>query len=525
MSIKACYKLFAKSVLGWVIRPFKEDILFFSLVLIFLSLPWCCYYWGLGCIVYCGYVVAFYYVVSYMLTLLLNSWCVAAKFLRPLVLFVTSLFCVANVYCIYTYNSLLSNDFVQIIAGTNWKEAQEFASTVNGFLWVIAVIVIIVVLYVSNVRVSIGKWSIFPLFVLLSACFAICRNSAVISDAMCVKNGWTFRFDEIVDLRQHLTYPKLISTSETSPSNIVVILGESFSKSHSSLYGYKKATNPLLQQRVIDGSLIVFQNVESPYTNTTKVFKYILNTNLKEHGDSLWYDKTSVIEVMNEVGYNTSWISNQAEKGMFDNLPSGHSKLCDFVCFIEENGCKENKDGALINIVPRTSSKQFVVYHLMGQHTLFRNRYPDSFSHFSAEDYLDSPANQRETLSQYDNATLYNDFVVNSIIGKYQKKNAVVFYFSDHALDIFESSPNYCGHARQTDKSIMNGKKIPFMIYVSPEFQKQNPEMVSQIRNSTEKQYCTDKFIFTCMDISGYRFADNDDVEKYSILSIKETQQ
>lgn len=523
MSIKTCYKLFAKSALGWIIRPFKEDVLFFLLILLFLSLPWCCYYLSLGCIVYSGYVVAFYYVVSYIMTLLLNSWRVAAKFLRPLVLFVTSLYCVANVYCCYTYNSLLSNDYVKIIAGTNWEEAQEFASTVNGFLWVITVIVIIAVLFVSTVRVSIGKWSIFPLVLLLSASFAIFRNSAVISDVMCFKYAWTFRFDEVVDLRHHLTYPKLERTSTESPSpDVVVILGESFSKSHSSLYGYKKATNPLLQQRVIDGSLIVFKNVESPYTHTTKVFKYILNTNLKENGDSLWYDKTSIIEVMNEVGYNTSWISNQAEKGVFDNLPSGHSKLCNFVCFTEENGCTDNYDGVLMDIVPRTGGKQFVVYHLMGQHPSFRKRYPDSFSLFSADDYSDSPSNQRETLSQYDNATLYNDFVVNSIIGKYQNKNAVVFYFSDHALDIFESSSNYCGHARQTEESIMNGKKIPFMVYVSPEFQKQNPEMVSQIRNSTEKQYCTDKFIFTCMDILGYRFADNDDVEKYSILSIKE---
>ena len=47
----------------------------------------------------------------------------------------------------------------------------------------------------------------------------------------------------------------------------VIIVGESISRLHMSLYGYNRNTNPLLKK--INGELLVYKNVISPHAYTT----------------------------------------------------------------------------------------------------------------------------------------------------------------------------------------------------------------------------------------------------------------
>ena len=125
---------------------------------------------------------------------------------------------------------------------------------------------------------------------------------------------------------------------------------------------------------------------------------------------------------------------------------------------------------------------------------------------------------QREILAAYDNATLYNDFVVKSIIDKYKEKDAVVFYLSDHGLDVFDTDPDFFGHAKATPASTEHCRHIPFMVYVSPTFQDKRPELVKRMREAAHKEFCADKLIYCIMDAAGYRFADNNDVDNYSLF-------
>ncbi len=107
-------------------------------------------------------------------------------------------------------------------------------------------------------------------------------------------------------------------------------------------------------------------------------------------------------------------------------------------------------DGSLVGKDAVHNGNKCVFYHLMGQHEAFQSRYPKAFERFKAKDYLTFPEHQREVLAAYDNATLYNDYVVSSIIDLYKDKDAVVFYFSDHALDVFDTDPDFFGHAKMT---------------------------------------------------------------------------
>ena len=522
---KKCGKI--KVVLGFIkeklLYPFKYDLIYFILLWIVIAFPNCFSQLRQGNIVYTIYLMMLYYIIAYIVTLVINLSKVISLIMRPILLFLLSIFSLINMYCITVYGCMLSNDFIQIIAGTNPNEAKEYFETFvtwqQMLLLVISVVIIIAVcLFLAKKgQRKYGKTWVLTGGILIISIAGLYHNSAMIEEELSDKNRWNFTFEEVVDLRNHPTNPQIIEADSIHPTHIIIILGESFSPNHSSLYGYKKQTNPLLSEKVEDGNLIVFRNTTSPCTHTTAAFKYLLNTNQIEYKDGKqWYEYTNIIEVMNATGYHTAWISNQSEKGMYDNLPSGHSRLCKETLFLENDDNAPQYDGGLIGKAHSGKVKNAIFYHLMGQHEAFDQRYPKEYEHFKANDYADKSEHQREILAAYDNATLYNDFVVSSIMDLYKDKDAIVFYFSDHALDVFDTEPDYFGHSKMTKASQEQGKKIPFMIYVSPIFQEHHADKVKTIQDAVDKPFCADKFIYAVMDVAGYQFADNDDVRKYS---------
>jgi heptose-I-phosphate ethanolaminephosphotransferase len=470
-----------------------------------------------------------YYIVVYILVFIINLNSKVAKVLKPIVLLFLSFYSLINLYCVDKYGCLLSNDYAQIIAGTNYDEAKEYFSTYiswKEFILFISIIVISIFLAYNLPRlqrIKFEKLWVAGGILLLISIGAIYHNSGIIKAEFKDQVRWNFRFDEVVDLRHHPSYPKIEETDCIHPEQIVIILGESFSSNHSSLYGYEKKTNPLLERKVDEGNLIVIKNVTSPCTHTIEAFKYILNTYTKDNKDGKsWYEHTNIIETMKTAGYHTIWISNQAEKGMFDNVPSCFAKLCDETYFVENerNNDSPRYDGGLINHkITKFSEKNCIIYHLMGQHGSFNSRYPKEYDIFKEKDYQSFPSHQREVLASYDNATLYNDFVVNTIMELYKDQDAVVFYFPDHALDVFDTDPNYFGHAKNAiKKSREQGRKIPFMVYVSPIFYNIHTKTVERMKKTNVKSFCTDRFIYTLMDVAGFQMANSEDVKIYTLF-------
>lgn len=117
------------------------------------------------------------------------------------------------------------------------------------------------------------------------------------------------------DLKDYAVHPQLLTLSEKKPKNIVMIIGESFSKTHSSLYGYHKNTNPCLKVLQNNGLLYIFNNIQTPALNTVPVFQSLMSTYKPEFKDSInWFECITIQGVLNEAGYYTSWISNQKSK-------------------------------------------------------------------------------------------------------------------------------------------------------------------------------------------------------------------
>ena len=99
------------------------------------------------------------------------------------------------------------------------------------------------------------------------------------------------------------------SCSFRSP-HIVLIIGESYNKHHSQLYGYDRETTPLQLERTKKGEMVVFDDVVSCWNLTSFVFKNIFS--LHAVGDSgEWCDYPLFPELFRKAGYNVTFITNQ----------------------------------------------------------------------------------------------------------------------------------------------------------------------------------------------------------------------
>ena len=150
---------------------------------------------------------------------------------------------------------------------------------------------------------------------------------------------------------------------------------------------------------------------------------------------------------------------------------------------------------------------------------VFSERYPNDYKKFSESDYMNFPENQRRILAEYDTSLAYNDSIVSSLFHIFDNQNSVIFYLSDHGLDIYESSNDYVGHGREGN--IISEKaayKIPFMIYTTKSFQNQYEDLITRIMENLEKPFRTDDLIYTLMDVVGAKFSDNNNVEEYSLI-------
>lgn len=507
-------KSFITEVGERLLAPFTKDLPFFVLMFVLLGSPNLYLHLNYKTYSYVLYLGMMYYVLAYLLSHLTSLIKPISKWLKLLFLLYALIYCILNYFCISTYRCMLSADFIEIIAGTNPDEATEFFRTFVSW-WDIVLFAIIIfavpilfcrVLYKRS-QLSLRK-SIIPAFLLVISVAGVIHNYGMITHEVKGGDSWTFRFDEIVDLRDHPTYPDLEETDSIHPQNIIVIIGESFSKNHSSLYGYNRETNPLLNKKKEDGNLIIFDNVTAPAPSTTRAFKFLLTsyTLEDESKEKKWYEYTNVIEAFKSVGFQTSWISCQNEKGMFDNLPSGYSKLCDTAIFGTRTEKPKYDDFLISAYSPDTiESPALIFYHLMGQHEGFYERYPDEYCHFGPKNKKGLGSAKEAVIDDYDNATLFNDYVASSIMDLYKDMNAIILYFPDHGLDVCDTDPSYFGHAQATPESQAHCKQIPFVIYVTDSFKDSYSSVVEKLSNRCKEDFCTDKLIYLLLNIAGYR--------------------
>ena len=287
--------------------------------------------------------------------------------------------------------------------------------------------------------------------------------------------------------------------------NIVLVIGESYNKHHSQLYGYKMPTTPRQIALREEGSLVPFSDVVAPWNLTSFVFKHMLS--LYAVGDSgEWCDQPLFPEVFRRAGYRVTFITNQFQSkakepvwdfsgGFFLNDPSLSSRQFN----VRNTKTYRYDEGVLkaYDTMKGDSTNNLYILHLMGSHVDYRARYPEKTrSRFKPEMYNRPDLNdhQRKLLAEYDNSLLYNDSVVAVITQKFMDKDAVVIYMPDHGEEIFDDEPIWGRlHSAETDYRLArNEMEIPFWIWGSPLYRENHPYGWLAIQNAKDRPLMTD---------------------------------
>jgi len=290
------------------------------------------------------------------------------------------------------------------------------------------------------------------------------------------------------------------------PSTLVLVIGESTNRQRMSLYGYPRATTPELDK--LRDQLAVFDNVITPRPYTIEALQQVL-TFADEENPDLYLKTPSIVSVMKQAGYKTYWITNQQTMTKRNTMLTTFSEQADEQVYLNNNRNQNARqyDGDVLapfsKALADPAERKFIVVHLLGTHMSYQYRYPPSFDKFT--DRQGVPAgvsdDQLPTYNSYDNAVLYNDFVVSSLIKDYAKTdpNGFLLYLSDHGEDVFDSA----GHStlgRNEGKPTAPMYTIPFMAYASPKWRESH---TWDFAGDLQRPYSSSQLIHTWADLAG----------------------
>ena len=323
------------------------------------------------------------------------------------------------------------------------------------------------------------------------------------------------------------------SCSFKSP-NIVLIIGESYGKLHSQQYGYFMPTTPRQVKRQKSGLLVPFSDVVAPWNLTSFVFKNVFSLHVVgEKGE--WCDYPLFPSLFRKAGYHVTFITNQflpkAKQAVYDfsgGFFLNHPELS-AAMFDSRNQQLYRFDRGLLddydkNQQQHNTDHNLIIFHLLGQHVKYNQRFPSDRHHFKAEDYekkrADLDGKQRNVLADYDNAVLYNDSIVDAIISRFEDKEAIIIYMPDHGEECYEGNRGFIcrNHSAAIDYDLAHYEfEIPFWIFCSYKYAAKHPDIYKEIIGAKNRRFMTDALPHMLLYLAGIHTKDYH--AEYNILS------
>ena len=175
------------------------------------------------------------------------------------------------------------SEICMLILGTNMQEANEFF---NNYLeqFDVRYIIKTTIIYIAATHVTflllklllrkyIKNIVSIVLFVFAILLFVAPFNASLYASSVPLQVKAVMNC--FIDLMKYQKTANLVSKRiEERPSNIVLIIGESHNRNHSSLYGDEKNTNPNLKEKLMQGNLFLFSYVISAATTTIPSVSY-----------------------------------------------------------------------------------------------------------------------------------------------------------------------------------------------------------------------------------------------------------
>ncbi|MDY6348996.1 MAG: sulfatase-like hydrolase/transferase [Selenomonas sp.] len=466
--------------------------------------------------------------------------------------------CGVDGFTLAHYHSVLDAGLLEIVFATNPAEAWEYVTSQSGGIAVAAGALVSVVGFVvaggrflrrrKDAAGSLGRRGAAVLCVLLLAFLASLVHAAMDEDDR-VENA--ARSNSILRLALNIrqAHEEIGSAEfvawtlanhevgETEGTDdipyVVFILGESTSRHHMQLYGYGLPTTPKLAARAEAGELAIYENVTSPHAGTMAVLRTLFSF-YDNDANGMWYDYGDLFDILRQAGVYTAWLSNQEASGFYGSIGRTLGERTDHVAFTSPVAhsidLAERYDSEVLPLLDEELRERvaepvpaaFYVIHLMGAHEEFSKRYPPEFARFMPEDEAGrgalEDASARAVRAAYDNAVLYDDAIVDEIIRRFEDKDALVIFISDHGEEVYDTRAQF-GHGDETSPW---QRDVPMVFWMSNVFRTNHPADVQRIEAARGNHWQSDEMIHTLLDLMHVRVADFDETK--SLLAPRQEQ-
>lgn len=455
------------------------------------------------------------------------------KVIQYLVLFINgTIFIIESFNLVYSKN-LLNAGSMNVLMDTNFKEALDFMRISMGkeLILIILLILSVKLIAYSNKVLQIQKLAAAKILLVIFfvGFILLVREECVPHQGFAMKeltpiqrvySSMKMASEEKAEYNkfyQKINKKIVLTENRAEISNVVLIIGESTNRDHMGIYGCKLDTTPNLQKLKDEDQLYVYKDVISPHAHTIPVLQKLL-TFCDFESDNKWYTYNNLIDVVNAAGYKSFWLSNQETSGcggnpapLFANCATQkyYTQIRDDV--IDNNSLDENLLPLIEKAQGESGEKNFYVVHLMGTHYAYRHLYPEAYDVFQAKDVAEIDGQRYlgndKAIAEYDNAVLYNDFIIKQVINHFANSDAIIIYLSDHGEEVYDYR-DFCGHAEDNFSRFMI--EIPFMVWTSDTFKTKHSNIDRKFKLAVDRPYMTDDLIHTILDCMQIKTEDYD---------------
>lgn len=499
------------------------------------------------------YILFIPFIVSYALSTIANL-CINSKVKvvwKTVIYVIAFILCATNIFLLLNFKTMMSPSIVLLLKETDTTESVDFFQSYIGdihsicayFIIILTSVLLIVTELSNKIIQSVFERSYTKIILLMVLFYMFSRfvppcsqflNLFKCNDLDSVE-FWYLDYRPDCNTLTNIIYSFYtfeVSKKELSQSSfhtlnmqkgavshsesiIILVIGESFNKYHSELYGYGHQTNPYMKKEQKSGNLFVFSDVVTPYNMTSHVMKNLFSVNSMMDNES-WSNYPIFPAIFRDAGFNVYFWDNQKTSGKADVSDySIFSYLYDpdvvKKSYTDCNNTPYEFDMDLLNDFfnkdTRINDKSFVILHLRGQHDMAENRYPHTkeYMYFTSDSIIgDYSIKQKSQIAFYDNATRYNDDVLFRLISKMRELESVIVYLSDHGEEVHDYRNHYgrTQENKKTSKILKYQYEIPFFIWCSDKYMEKNPDIVSHIQSSINKPFMIDNTCQILFDLA-----------------------
>ena len=319
------------------------------------------------------------------------------------------------------------------------------------------------------------------------------------------------KFKNLMKEKRSLPYSESVGTDYLAET-VIIVIGESASRSHHSIYGYPLKTTPHLDS--MKDSLFVYSDAIGSSNSTSGNMDRILSLKHDDNIEGGALDYPSVIDLFKEAGFKVFWLSNQERTAQYMNSASILSASADVIKYIGADTYEDllsiRRDDSLLPELKKAISDPYphkiIFLHLIGSHTNYVLRFPPERAKFNYSDEMKAMnrpwlnKKMAQILADYDNSILFTDSILSQIINltSTMPLRGLMFYFSDHGEKVYDED----GTTGRGEKYV----EVPYLIYANKNYISANPQIISLLRKSVNKPFSTANFEHQLMQLTGTRY-------------------